>query len=351
MQFSAFFLPCYRDAVAPTLGAFYDELTEAARLADQSGWARIWQSEHHFHYYGGAVPNPAMMLLRFADVTERIRLGSGISLLTLNDPLRVAEDYAMLDQLSGGRLDFGIGRGYLPHELGGFGIGADDATERFREAYDVVMRAWSGEAFAHDGGHFKFDRLGVLPAPLQTPPPVWVACSRTRESFDWAGANGHALMMNHYPMSDAELRERFGWFADAYAKAGHDPSRREAMLAVFLHIADSEEQAIADAKPAVQEHANLFRLLLDGDVWSTDYEGDESVFDFIAPGGNVMDALRERTAVGTVDQVRDRIAYWRDIGFTEISFVLRYGTLSHEQCLANMRTVTEKIAPSFPGAS
>ena len=350
MQFAVFMLPCYRPAVAPSLHAFYAELSEAVQLADRTGWDRVWCSEHHFHYYGGAVPNPAMMLLAWARDTKRIRLGSGVSLLPMNHGINVAEDYAMLDQLSGGRLDFGVGRGYLPHEFQGFGVTEDMTLGRFDEAFEIINRAWAGERFAFDGKHYAFGETEIHPKPFQDPVPIWCACSRAQESYEWTGRENYALMMNQYPMSFADAVTRFDWFKDAYAAAGHDPAKREAMMSLFLHIAPSEEQAIAEAKPAVQEHANLFRLLFGGDRWNTDYEGDESVFDFITGGtGNVEEVFRERTAIGTVDQICERIETYRDLGFTEISFVVRYGTLSHAQCLRNIEIATEKILPRFGG--
>jgi alkanesulfonate monooxygenase SsuD/methylene tetrahydromethanopterin reductase-like flavin-dependent oxidoreductase (luciferase family) len=158
MKFSLFILPCYRPELAPSLGEFYEELAETVRYADGAGWDRVWLSEHHFHYYGGACPNPALLLTAWARETKRIRLAAGVSLLPLNDPVRVAEDYAMLDRLSGGRLDFGIGRGYLPHEFRGRNVAPADATGRFQEAFEVVTRAWQGERFSYAG-----TALGRLP--------------------------------------------------------------------------------------------------------------------------------------------------------------------------------------------
>ncbi len=348
MKFSLFMLPCYRAAVAPSLAEYYRQLSEAVRLADRTGWDRVWCSEHHFHYYGGAVPNPAMMLLAWARETEKIRLGSGVSLLPMNHGIRVAEDFAMLDQLSGGRLDFGVGRGYLPHEFKGFEVAEDMTMDRFDEAFEIINRAWAGERFTMDGTQYAFAETEIYPRPMQNPVPIWCACSRAQASYEWTGRNDYALMMNQYPMSFDEAVTRLGWFKSAHEDAGHDPARREAMMSLFLHIAPSGEQAISEAKPWVQEHANLFRLLLSGDLLNTDFEGDESVFDFITGGeGSVDEVFRERTAVGTVDQICGRIETYRDLGFTEISFVVRYGLLPHEQCLRNITLATEKILPRF----
>ena len=347
MKFSLFMLPCYRPGIAASLGTFYDELTAVVKLADATGWDRVWLSEHHFHYYGGAVPNPAVQLTAWARETTQIRLGPGISLLPLRAPLHIAEDYAMRDQLSGGRLDFGTGRGYLPHEFAGHAIAADDATARRSEAFEIITRAWSGEAFAYDGRFYQFPRLRVLPTPLQQPVPIWVACSRTRDSFEWTGANGYALLMNRYPMSEAEMEERFGWYVAAWDGAGHDRAARQAMMSLFLYLADSEEQAIAEASRAVQEHANLFRLLFQGDQWNEDYAGDPAVFDFLAPDGDLVRMFRKRTCIGTPAQIVERIDKFRRLGFTELSFIVRTGELTHAQSMATMARFNAEVLPAF----
>ncbi len=347
MKFGLFMLPCYREGVSSSLTAFYDEMSQLVVTADQTGWDRVWISEHHFHYYGGGAPNPAVQLSAWARETKNIRLGPAISLMPLRNPLHVAEDYAVVDQLSGGRLDFGIGRGYLPHEFDGHGLDSDDASSMREEGFEIIRRAWSGEAFAYKGKHYSFPKLNLHPLPAQKEVPIWVAASRTRDSFEWAGREGHNIMLNQYPVSPEDARERFGWYLDAWETAGHERETHEAMMSVFLHIADTEEEAVDEARRAVQEHANLFRLLFSGDQWNEDYAGDESVFAFLAPDGDLAKMFRERTCIGTPDQVIERIARYRDWGFTEMSFIVRTGELSQEKALRTMERFNAEVAPAF----
>src|SRR5262245_31998188 len=143
MDFSLFHLPTYRAGFAPSLHAFYEELTEAVVLADRLGWARIVVSEHHFNYYGGAVPHPAIILTAWARQTRRIRLAAGVSLVPLRHPLQVAEDYALLDQLSNGRCDMGLSRGFVPHEFSVFGVDPAETTDRVTEALEILERFWA----------------------------------------------------------------------------------------------------------------------------------------------------------------------------------------------------------------
>ncbi len=347
MKFGLFMLPCFREGVAPSLADFYNEMSELVAVADKTGWDRVWISEHHFHYYGGASPNPAVQLSAWARETKNIRLGPAISLTPLRNPLHIAEDYAVVDQLSGGRLDFGIGRGYLPHEFAGHNLDPNAVSGMREEGFEIIRRAWSGETFAHDGDHYSFPKLRLHPLPLQDEVPIWVGASRTRDSFDWAGREGFRIMMNQYPMTPEEAHERFGWYLEAREDAGHPEGSHEAMMSVFLHIADTEEQAIDEAKRAVQEHANLFRLLFSGDQWNEDYAGDESVFDFLAPDGDLPRMFRERTCIGTPEQVIERISRYRDWGFTEMSFIVRTGEIGQEQALRTMDRFNNEVAPAF----
>ena len=143
MRFSLFHLPTYREGFSTSLNAFYGELADAVKLADRLGWAHIDVSEHHFHYYGGAVPNPAIILAAWARETKKIRLAAGVSLVPLRHPLQVAEDYALVDQLSGGRLDMGVSRGFVPHEFEGFGVAPTETNERVVEALGILEKFWS----------------------------------------------------------------------------------------------------------------------------------------------------------------------------------------------------------------
>jgi alkanesulfonate monooxygenase SsuD/methylene tetrahydromethanopterin reductase-like flavin-dependent oxidoreductase (luciferase family) len=211
-------------------------MSELVAVADATGWDRLWISEHHFHYYGGASPNPAVQLAAWARETKHIRLGPAISLTPLRNPLHIAEDYAVVDQLSGGRLDFGIGRGYLPHEFAGHNLDPDQVSAMREEGFDIIRRAWSGETFEHKGEHYSFPKLKLYPLPLQDNIPIWVGASRTRDSFEWAGHNGFNIMMNQYPMTPDDARERFGWYLEAWKEASHAEGGHEAMMSVFAPV-------------------------------------------------------------------------------------------------------------------
>lgn len=350
MDFSLFHLPTYRAGFSTSLNAFFEEMSASVRLADELGWARAMTSEHHFHYYGGAVPNPAVVLAAWARETKRIRLAASVSLVPLRHPLQVAEDYAMVDQLSGGRFDMGLSRGFVPHEFEAFGVSLDETAERVTEAIEILRKFWRGEPFAYQGKFHSFPRIEPWPVPLQKDIPIWIAASNNRPSFERAGAGGHPLFMNQYPMSVASLIEKHGWYKAAWAAAGHDVKKRKSAIALFAYLADTEEAAIEGGRIAMQEHAGALKNLLARQQWNTDYEGDESILLAMCEGSDVRDVFRKRTLICTPEQAAERLAMYAAEGFTEVIFVCRFGKLSGTQCLETMERLTKEVRPMFQRA-
>ncbi len=345
MDLSVFYLPTWREGYGLSLGQYYEELTESAKLADRLGYRRVMTTEHHFHYYGGAVPNPAVLLSAWARETSQVRLCASVSLMQLRHPLQVAEDYALVDQLSGGRFDMGVARGFVPHEFAAFGIPQAEAAERIAEGLSICRQFWAGQPFAHHGKHFSFDMVQPWPPAVAAKVPIWNAASNTRESFVNAAERGYHLMMNQYPMSFEALAEKFGWYCSAWEAAGHARARRQAMVALMTHLGDTEEQAIAEAKRPLQEHVNAFTNVMRARQWDTDYEGDERVFDSVSDNADWRDVIRQRTLIGTPQQAAERIRRYRQLGFSEISLIARFAGISHAQSMRTIRRMHDEVMP------
>jgi len=345
MDLSLFQLPTYREGFATSLNAFYGELTEAVKLADRLGWARVLVSEHHFHYYGGASTNPAILLTAWARETARIRLAAGVSLVALRHPLQVAEDYAMLDQLSDGRCDMGVSRGFVPHEFAAFGVDPKESADRVIEALAVIEQFWAGQPFAFAGKFTRFERIEPWPQPCQAAIPIWIAASNDPASFERAGKGGYRLLMNQYPMSFDVLCERHDVFKQAYAQAGHDPERRRSSVAFMTHLADSEEQAIEEALLALQEHVTALRNVQKANQWDRDYQGSIQALLDLCASGDHREVFRQRTLICTPAQAAERLAKYVAHGFDEAMILCRFGNLSNAQCLATIERMTREVMP------
>ena len=136
--------------------------TEMTQAADRLGFDSVWCAEHHFSTYG-YLSRPLMFAMHLAAQTERIRVGSAVVVLPLHHPLVVAEEIATADLLSGGRLDVGLGRGYQKYEFERLGHTLDESRERFDESVDILLKAFEGKPFAHEGKHYCFDETSIFP--------------------------------------------------------------------------------------------------------------------------------------------------------------------------------------------
>ena len=365
MDFCLFHLPTWRSAYPVSLNRFYEELIASVKLADDLGWRCYRTTEHHFHYYGGAVPNPALYLTALARETRQIRLGTAVSLLPLRHPLQVAEDLASLDQFSGGRAEIGISRGFVPHEFAAFGVTREDSAERMYEGLDVIEKFWAGAPFAHNGRFWSFDRVEPWPAPVQPHPSVWVAASNDRNSFEAAGRRGYNLMMNQYPMSLESLARKMAWYRDALTGAGHPdvgarkgdngfsggPGGRKAMVALLTVIADTEEEAVAIGRPAVQEHVAAFGKVLAGDTWNRDFAASEAALTGSTGIDDLTTLFRERCLMTTADRAAEKIAAYRDLGFTEIGFIARFTSISAERERETIERLSRDVLPLLGAAA
>ena len=155
----------------------YERALQRIEIMDRTGYDAVWLAEHHFHSFS-VCPSVHMMGVQVAARTRRLRIGTAVSLAAFYHPLRLAEEVALLDVLSGGRVNWGAGRGFDRTEFGAFGVPPEESAPRFQEAVDVVLRAWTTDRLTYEGKYFRCDGIEVLPKPLQRPhPPVWLAAS------------------------------------------------------------------------------------------------------------------------------------------------------------------------------
>jgi alkanesulfonate monooxygenase SsuD/methylene tetrahydromethanopterin reductase-like flavin-dependent oxidoreductase (luciferase family) len=204
------------------------------------GFTNAWVAEHHFSDYG-TLGNPAVFLAALASQTTSMRLGSAISVLPFHDPVRVAEDYAALDVISGGRLEFGVGRGYQPKEFAGFGVDMSQARDRFWEALDVITTAWHGEPFSYNGQFYRYPEIQVTPRPIQDRVPVHLA-SVSPETFDLALEHGYEVMGSLLTNSASSLASRMSEFRSRLPEG----SRATLPIMMPVYVGESMDRAIVE---------------------------------------------------------------------------------------------------------
>jgi len=227
-------------------GTFEDTIQECER-AEAAGFDSIWLGEHHNSQT--LYPTPLLGLAAIASRTRRLRLGTGVLLLPLYHPLAVAEEAAMVDVISGGRLILGVGAGYAPEEFAAFGVSIKERGSRMDEAVPLIQRLWSEEKVTHEGRHYRVTGATVGPRPVQRPrPPIWFA-GWVEPAIRRAGRLGDAWLGGPSARLD-ELAVCVRLYRQARQAAGRDPDAADVALMRYVFVAESVERAQAIAGPA-----------------------------------------------------------------------------------------------------
>jgi alkanesulfonate monooxygenase SsuD/methylene tetrahydromethanopterin reductase-like flavin-dependent oxidoreductase (luciferase family) len=228
------------------LATIYDRAIERFEIMDGAGYDAVWLAEHHFSSFS-VCPSVHMMATVAAARTRRMRIGTAVSLAPFYHPLRLAEEVALLDVLSGGRVNWGAGRGFSRAEFSAFGIPVEESASRFRETVEIVLKAWSDDRLTHHGEHFHFDDVEVLPKPIQPPhPPTWVAAT-SDTAIDWAAGRGFSILMDPH-CTHRELAEKRRRYGERLAAGGHTDGGRDIPMARLIAVADNAERAAEIAR-------------------------------------------------------------------------------------------------------
>jgi len=223
------------------LNSVYARAIERFDIMDREGYDAVWLAEHHFSSFS-VCPSVHMMGTLAAARTKRLRIGTAVSLAPFYHPLRLAEEVALLDVLSGGRVNWGAGRGFSRGEFTAFGVPAEESTARFRENVEIVLKAWTDERLSYQGPHYQFDGVEVLPKPMQRPhPPVWMAAT-SESAIDWAASRGFSILMDPH-CTHVELAQKRRHYGERMAAAGFSADGRDIPMARLIAIADTAERA------------------------------------------------------------------------------------------------------------
>ena len=228
----------------------YARALERIEVMDRGGFDAVWLAEHHFTTFS-VCPSVHMLGVLAAARTRRLRIGTAVSLAALYHPLRLAEEVALLDMLSGGRVNWGAGRGFAHAEFNAFGVSPEESADRFREAVEIVLKAWAGERLTFQGRHFSFDNVEVLPKPLQQPhPPVWMAAT-SEGAIDWAASRGFSILMDPHA-SFRELGDKRRRYTARLAEAGFSDRGRDIPMARLVALAPTKAEAAEIARRGAQ---------------------------------------------------------------------------------------------------
>jgi alkanesulfonate monooxygenase SsuD/methylene tetrahydromethanopterin reductase-like flavin-dependent oxidoreductase (luciferase family) len=349
MEFGLFTLMDFH-ADLQTEPQYYKDTADLIVEAEGHGFTSAWVGEEHFYSFG-VCPSPQLLLTALASRTESIRLGTAISLLPFDHPLRKAEDFAMVDILTGGRLDFGVGRGSIQRHFEGFGIDPAESKARYEESLAIIKKAWTGRPVTHDGQFWHVSDVTVSPRPIQQPHPPVYRGTVSAESYETAGAAGdNAFVAAWLVAPHAQMRTRLDRYRAAAVENGH--TTREA--AVFFLFCDTDHHAaVREAREITSTYAQFItshakgRALVGADRGQS-AGPNSSLFsqrDFIL---SIGDHIEERAIVGTPQACIRRLEEINDeLGLDQVLFYFNAGAWDTGKARRNLKLAAEEIIPHF----
>jgi alkanesulfonate monooxygenase SsuD/methylene tetrahydromethanopterin reductase-like flavin-dependent oxidoreductase (luciferase family) len=322
--------------------------------AETLGFDDVWLTEHYFT--GESVYNDALMFAAAVAMrTERIRIGFAVVQLPFHHPVQLAVRLALLDNLSRGRIDVGVGKGtvYNEYEFIGHGLRSDDSRARMEEAIGIIERLWRGGPVSHDGQYFQLHVPELRPRPVQPSLPLWRSVI-SPGSFEECGRLGVPILTARLPV--ARIRERWALYEAGLEAGGHDAATRARLLAQSalwrnVYVAESDAQAEDELSALllrtrahmmhVREAYNPPGFTIDPAMlnpWADPATGDAEA---------LQDVLATGSLFGSPARVREQVAELRDAGVRHLLCQTGFGDMSHEQNLASMRRFGEQVMPAF----
>jgi alkanesulfonate monooxygenase SsuD/methylene tetrahydromethanopterin reductase-like flavin-dependent oxidoreductase (luciferase family) len=345
------------------------DCVEQAVLAEQVGFDRVWAVEHHCLSQYAHMSAPEVFLSYVAARTSRIRIGHGVVCLPFryNHPIRVAERIAMLDVLSGGRVDFGAGRGATDQELGAFGIGREETQAQLEEALRMIPRIWREDPFEWAGPLIQVPPRTVVPRPVQQPhPPMYLACTR-HETLGLAGRLGLGALCLGFAGPEDVAAKRAAYDQAAASRSpsevvGEQPCHHLSALcpAMVLDDAEAARRIGLKGQRFFTEAINHWYGGGPAPRVDTDEEANDEVLrrrgqklsawlheERIEVGTEATGLYNPNHAYGSASEARDYVGRLIEAGADEVMFLMQMGTVPQEAILESIRNIGEKVIPEF----
>jgi natural product biosynthesis luciferase-like monooxygenase protein len=320
LQFSLFY---FSSEEAEFTDDKYRLLIEGAKFADQHDFAAVWIPERHFHSFGGIYPNPSVLGAALAMVTERVRLRAGSVVLPLQNPIRVAEEWSVVDNLSKGRVDLAFARGWNPNDFVLSPETYANRTEALFSGMQTVQKLWRGESISLPNGIGKETEIKVYPLPKQRELSVWMTCSGGKERFIEAGALGVNILTALLFQPIEELAEKIALYRDSRAKHGHDPEAGHVTLMLHTFVGEDIEIVRNQVRKPFTEY-----LKSSVDLWRQDSKNLDDLTekereDLLA---YAFERYFQTSALfGTPDTCLARVTRLKEIGVNEIACLIDFG--------------------------
>jgi alkanesulfonate monooxygenase SsuD/methylene tetrahydromethanopterin reductase-like flavin-dependent oxidoreductase (luciferase family) len=297
--------------------------------AEDWGLDVVWLAEIHMNPTRSLLTAPLTVASAIAAKTHRIKIGTAVQILPLGHPLRLAEETATIDQISGGRLIFGVGRSAFPRAYDAYGIPYEESQDRFAESLDIIKKAWTEPNASYRGRYHSFDNFTLVPRPVQQPHPEIRLAASQHDTYATIGELGYPLFSAVRATPLSELAYHTKAYRDAWQAAGHGGEPR-AYLQVPIYVATTREAALEDAREGIMRFSTYRADLVRGPM---SYEM----------------VLREKCIAGTPEMVTERLMQLRDEArLAGVSAEINPGSmLSHEQVMSSLKLYIQEVMPNF----
>lgn len=333
----------------------YWEALAQIELADRLGFDYVWEVEHHFLEEYSHSPAPEVFYGAVTQRTKNIRIAHGVRLLpfNFNHPIKVAEQAAVLDIMSNGRVDLGTGRSTTAQELDGFNVNYDRTRDEVKESLEIIVKAWTEEVLEYDGKLMKVPPRRVVPKPIQKPhPPMWMACVAP-DSYDMAGDRGLGVLSFNFNWEQVQMMmERYR--AACATRANQIPKVVNEQFAgvAIMHVAENkEEEAIGleGARWFLHNVAKLFEpLVVKNNLYSYEYLRNVFAMD-LDPKDASDAALKEHhmVVVGNPDEVVRKLENFQRAGLSQVICFKQAGRIPHQNIMQSLKRMGKHILPYF----
>ena len=323
---------------------------EQCIYAEELGFNSVWVPEHHFSMFG-VLPSPAAFLCHVAARTERVKLGPGTVVLPLNHPVRVAEEFALLDLLSNGRAVLSSGRGYDDREYQAFGADFSSSQELFFEGMDIIKKAWTQETFSHEGKHYQVPEISITPRPVQRPfPPTYVACF-SQPTLMYAARNGFNCIFAPFAaaMMYGSVQQAVAEFKKEAAACGYPDS--QAMCSYFCNVTYDEVETLRTKERLLKYFHGIMPAL------PQDREKAPANIQYFIDITQRLKAmspsdLGERSVItGDPENCLRVLKDLEDAGIEEVILYFNFGGLPHGETTQAMDRAARELLPHFPSTN
>jgi alkanesulfonate monooxygenase SsuD/methylene tetrahydromethanopterin reductase-like flavin-dependent oxidoreductase (luciferase family) len=301
----------------------------------------VWLAEIHQQSARSVMSVPMTVASAIAARTSRIKIGTGVQVLPLCHPLRLAEESATVDQISRGRLMMGVGRSGNPRAYAAYGVPYSESRDRFYEVLDILKLAWTQPSFSFAGKFYQFDDARAVPRPYQQPhPPIRIA-GASEDTFPVLGHIGYPLFVAVRSGSLSGLAPDLKAYRAAYREAGH-PGRGDVHLRLTLHVADTDKRALEEAEPSIMQGYQKLITQLEGSPNKRRRAELEEVRNI-----TYADVLRDKVVVGSPARVAERLRQLQEeLGIDGILAELNFGAqIPADQMMRSLQLLCEEVKP------